>query len=296
MSNRFLLLLLVLSLCPTLSASPAAKVLVTIKPLHSLVSGVMQGIAKPELLIESPHSLHHLSLKPSQRRALSQAKLIFWTGPSLEAFMPSVIASLQSAHHVALSQSPGMTLLAARDKRALPHAGSMMDPHIWLNTLHAQLMVEEITRQLSQLDPVNQQAYEANRNRMLQKITELSTALSAILANHKGSKYIAHHDSLQYFEQEFGLNGAAFISDNSDTPSSAQHIQYLRLLIKQVPIHCVLYDSATEPTIMPVLVRDQNATAVAIDTFGSTQAADSSLWFSLMSAIAAKISLCLQGH
>ena len=41
------------------------NVVTTIKPLHSLISNVMQGVGKPSLIIEGTTSPHSFTLKPS---------------------------------------------------------------------------------------------------------------------------------------------------------------------------------------------------------------------------------------
>ena len=64
-------------------ASAAPKVVTSIKPLHSLVSGVMKGVGEPYLLIKGVASPHTFSLKPSDARELERARVIFWVGDVL---------------------------------------------------------------------------------------------------------------------------------------------------------------------------------------------------------------------
>lgn len=97
-------------------AAATPKVVVTIKPVHSLVSGVMEGIAEPELLLEGAASPHGYSMKPSQVRALSNADLVVWVGPSIEGFMVKPVKSvLKDAKVVELMETPGVKLLPARE-------------------------------------------------------------------------------------------------------------------------------------------------------------------------------------
>ena len=65
------------------AASPAyadVKVVTSIKPVHSLVSAVMQGVGSPGLLVEGAGSPHNYSLKPSQAQQLQEADIVFWMG------------------------------------------------------------------------------------------------------------------------------------------------------------------------------------------------------------------------
>ncbi|MHB1400618.1 MAG: metal ABC transporter solute-binding protein, Zn/Mn family, partial [Trichloromonadaceae bacterium] len=62
------------------------RVVVSIKPLHSLVAGVMQGVAEPQLLLQGGSSPHGYVLRPSEARLLNEAQLVVWVGHQLESF------------------------------------------------------------------------------------------------------------------------------------------------------------------------------------------------------------------
>jgi len=58
------------------------KVVTTIKPLHSLIANVMDGIGEPELIIDGSISPHSFTIKPSHAKMLEEADVIFldWRG------------------------------------------------------------------------------------------------------------------------------------------------------------------------------------------------------------------------
>ena len=70
------------------------KVVTTIKPLHSLVASVMQGVGEPSLIIEGSTSPHSFTLKPSHAKLLEEADLIFWIGEGIETFMERPLESI----------------------------------------------------------------------------------------------------------------------------------------------------------------------------------------------------------
>ncbi|MDP1671237.1 MAG: zinc ABC transporter substrate-binding protein, partial [Alphaproteobacteria bacterium] len=143
-------------------------VVASIKPVHSLVAGVMTGIGEPELLVDGTASEHDYALRPSQAKALTQADLIFWVGPQLETFLIRPLAALApSAGQVALSTSAGVQLLPVRDADTLREAQSVTDEkshdmHIWLDPDNAAAMVREIAAQLQARDPGNATIYAKN--------------------------------------------------------------------------------------------------------------------------------------
>ena len=99
------------------------KVVTSIKPVHSLVSGVMSGVAVPSLIIDGAGSPHTYSLKPSQAQQLQDAKLVFWMGDELETFLEGPIENIaQSAAVVKLIDAHGLKKIKFRK-------GGMFDDH-----------------------------------------------------------------------------------------------------------------------------------------------------------------------
>ena len=78
----------------SLSAQADIKVVTTIKPLHSLISSVMDGVGEPSLIIEGTNNPHTFVFKPSHAQMLEEADLVFWIGEDLEAFMEKPLESL----------------------------------------------------------------------------------------------------------------------------------------------------------------------------------------------------------
>lgn len=100
------------------SAAAAAEpsVVVTIKPIHSLVSAITEGVVTPTLIVDGAASPHTYSLKPSQAAALEQANVIFWVGPNLEGFMEKPLEALASkAKVVELQDAPALITLPFRE-------------------------------------------------------------------------------------------------------------------------------------------------------------------------------------
>ncbi len=103
-----------LFLLPTLALA-APQVVVSIKPIHSLVAAVMQGVGEPSLIVEGAASPHTYSLKPSNAKALQQADVVFWTGPGLEVFLAKPLEALAGKATITeLDKAPGVETLKFR--------------------------------------------------------------------------------------------------------------------------------------------------------------------------------------
>ncbi len=86
-------------------AAAEANVVATIPAVHSVVSGVMGDTATPHLLVAGGASPHTYSLKPSNAQALSDAQLVVWVGPQLEAFLDGELKTLAPDATVVTLQS-----------------------------------------------------------------------------------------------------------------------------------------------------------------------------------------------
>ncbi|MCT8999072.1 zinc ABC transporter substrate-binding protein ZnuA [Chelativorans intermedius] len=124
----------------SLAAPATAKegVVASIKPIHSLVAAVMQGVGEPQLLVKGADSPHVYSMRPSEARMLEEARLVFWVGPGLEVFLEKPLQSLAGdATVVELAQTPGLTLLAPREGGAFEaHAHGEEEHHAGVDEGH----------------------------------------------------------------------------------------------------------------------------------------------------------------
>ena len=66
-------------LVATASARAELKVVTTIKPLHSLISNVMDGVGEPGLIIDGSISPHSFTMKPSHAKMLEEADAVSYT-------------------------------------------------------------------------------------------------------------------------------------------------------------------------------------------------------------------------
>ena len=115
---KFGLILSTISILSYVSfANAETKVIASIKPLHSLVSYVMDGVGKPGILVDGSSSPHTFQLKPSHAEMLQEADIVFWIGEDLESFLESPLESIATnSKHIALMESDEIELLKFREK------------------------------------------------------------------------------------------------------------------------------------------------------------------------------------
>jgi zinc transport system substrate-binding protein len=295
-------------------ADSGPAVVASIKPVHSLVAGVMDGVGKPGLLVDGAASPHTYALKPSQVRALSDAKLVFWIGPGLESFLAKPMENISGeARSIALNSASGVIHYGYRDLDELDgdahagheghkhgdhdhdHAGSD-DPHIWLDPRNAAAMVDTIEASLTEADPSNAATYRANAEKLRQRLGQLETHITGEISAVKDRHFAVFHDAYQYFERRFDLEASAAITLSPETSPGAEHVSRVARRIKDMNVVCVFTEPQFEPKLVRVVTEGTSARSAELDPLGAALPDGPELYFELLEAMTRSMKNCLSGN
>jgi zinc transport system substrate-binding protein len=285
------------------AAAEPPRVVASIKPVHSLVAAVMEGIAAPELLVQGGVSPHVYSLKPSDARKLSEAQLVFWIGPSYEAFLERPLASLaDGARIVTLAEAPKIVLLAGRKGGSWepdehghdhPQRAEETDGHIWLDPANARAMVEAIAQALAETDPADAERYRNNAAATTQLLDALDAELSSALEPVRQVPYLVFHDGYQYLERRYGLNAVGSVTVSAESRPGARRVSALRGKVVALGARCVFAEPQFEPALVDTLVAGTPARRGTLDPLGADIADGPALYATVMRRIAASLRDCL---
>ena len=116
--KKYSFILSILSLFAIISPVNAdIKVVASIKPIHSLASYLMDGVGKPDLIVDGYASPHGFAMKPSHAKMLQNADLIFWIGEDLENFLEKPLKSIaKKAEKIELMETKGLKKLKFRER------------------------------------------------------------------------------------------------------------------------------------------------------------------------------------
>lgn len=286
-------------------------IVVSIRPLHSLVANITKGVSTPKLLVTGASSPHTYALKPSDAKALSQAKAIFWIGPDLEGFMQKPLESLpHNAKVVSFlpEPKPGAEHEEDHKKEANHkddddhnekhqeedadghHHHGGIDPHIWLNPEDAKEIAEKTAATLSAIDPANASKYQANLKQTLDKLSQLDQALSAKL---KGTgPLFVFHNAYGHMAERYKLNIVASLVHNPGQSPGAKQIAKIRGQIKASKVACVFSEPQFNPKIVKAVTTNTKAKTATLDPLGSSLKTGPDLYFNMMQQLADHMAKC----
>ena len=274
------------------SAKADLKVVTTIKPLHSLISSVMEGVGEPSLIIEGTSNPHTFVFKPSHAQLLEEADIVFWIGEDLEAFMEKPLDSLAgNATKISFMELSSIEKLKFREENIFDdhddhghddhdghedeheghddhgHHHGEFDAHIWLDPSNAIEMVSEISHELSEIDPDNAAKYEQNANKAIASLNNLINEINSSIP--KDASYIVFHDAYQYFENRFGVSSAGALTLNPDVLPGAKQIDAIQHLIQDENIKCIFSEPQYNPKIIETLAADMKISTGIMDPLGA---------------------------
>ena len=300
------------------TANAEINVVASVKPVHSLVSGVMDGVGKPDLIVQGSASPHTYSLRPSQARQLEDADLVFWMGHELESFLEQPLEAIATkAHVVELIDSSKLKKIQMREGGMFDahahddhdeheghddhdeheghddHGHGEFDVHVWLDPENAKVLVNEIKLALIELDPVNASKYEANSNKMNMKLDQLIDEVTNKLESEQGKGYVVFHDAYQYFEQRFGMSAVGSITVSPEVVPGANRIRELKEKINELNAHCVFSEPQFEPKLVSTVIEGTQANTGVLDPLGASIKDGPELYFTLIRNMADSLHECL---
>ena len=98
------------------AADDAARVVTSIRPVHSLVSTVMAGVGEPHLVMRKGASHHSFDMRPSDAAVLQEAGIVFLVDEAMESGLADAIDTLASDARVTeLSAAEGLVRRPLRE-------------------------------------------------------------------------------------------------------------------------------------------------------------------------------------
>jgi cytochrome oxidase Cu insertion factor (SCO1/SenC/PrrC family)/ABC-type Zn2+ transport system substrate-binding protein/surface adhesin len=288
---RWPLLVLLLSMTAALQAADDFRVLVSIKPMHSIVSALMQDTAGPELLIAGEQSPLDYELTPEQRTRARTADLLIWVGPELEAGLAKSLKELQGPVQVLeLLANPNLKILPSRS------AGQLRDAYFWLDNRNVSILVDDLCLLLQRMDPQRAHVYARNRRVLQQRLGQIDREYEFGYRGFMDGMALAYQDSLRYFEQAYALKVLDWATPSPHRPVDSARLLGLRQHVINGDARCLLLETGLPAPHLDLLTEGLDIRLGWLDSLGSRLQPGPSLYFELMEKNTRAIKDCLRGH
>ncbi|HET7531772.1 MAG TPA: zinc ABC transporter substrate-binding protein, partial [Nocardioidaceae bacterium] len=144
------------------------------------------------------------------------------------------------------------------------HAGSDVDLHFWLDPERMSTLAAEVARQLSEADPGNAAAYEANLAALEGDLSDLDADYQEGLSACEVDTVVVSHDAFGYLEK-YGLHFEPIAGLSPDAEPSAARMTGLADLVEQEEVTVVFSETLASPALAETLARDLGVETGVLD-------------------------------
>ena len=250
-----------------------------------MVARVLDGVGKPELIIQHGASPHEYSLRPSEAESLYDADLIFYSGNALSPNFVKALKNIKSETEVInLSLIKGVERLPFRtgaffDSHSDDHDDhdthkehdevKVFDPHLWLSPKNGKLWVKVIAAELSHHDPQNEKIYMDNATSAIAEIDEVVRSTKRLLSDVHEIKFIVFHDAYQYFENHFEISALGSIVFADATKPTPSRLIEIEKKLKTLKIDCAFSEPQFDTGLLKIIKNQYKVPVSVIDPVGS---------------------------
>lgn len=284
------------------------KIVTSIKPLAFLVNEIINDDDSIDVILDGNQNHHITSLKPSQRRKVDQADIVFYIDDSFEFFIEKIKNSDSSKNkYIAVGDTSGLRLLSVRKSGQLPHLAhaedrlkrqktqekdhqhSGVDWHLWLNPDNAIVMLMRIRDELTRLRPENEEIYQERYEIFSQHLIKHAIKKAKKMMKVLDASFFVLHDGLQYFEEQYALESSGTVLRGEENSPSAKHLSKLRRIRKADNVNIVIKEEQYSNRAIQTLAGEKPFKVISIDSLAQGSLAQAEDYIEYMDEITEKI-------
>jgi zinc transport system substrate-binding protein len=262
------------------------------------------------LLIPANLSEHDYALKPSDVRTIGEADLVVWVGESLESYLvrpleTEGVANLELIEAAGIGPHPYGHAPEHHDLPAEEHEAVHMvegghehhhlglDPHIWLDPVRAQVIVEAVAERLAEIDPANAERYRANAADTTAELAGLDREIRDRLAAVAEKPFITFHDGYSYFVERYGLKQVGELTMHPEARPGAATVAALRDAVATEGVACAFAEPQFDAGALQAFAGEAPITIGTLDALGAGLQPGPGLYPTLLRANAEAVEECL---
>jgi len=261
------------------------NIVVSIKPIHSIVSALTQGVSTPTLLLSGNQSAHHAHLKPSQISLLEKADLVVIVHPDFEEGLAKSIRNIQADKVLTVDQSEAEQSHDHND--AINH-------HSWLNIQDMQGFAQALIQRLIKIDPKNKTIYLANLGALKLELDKLQDTTQQQLSSYTNQPLITYNNAFEHFIENYQLNSVGSVSRQHGENLSIFKILKAKKIIKDEKVTCLLFTTETPHKRINALTEGLKIKTADIDIIGFDIKPGADHYLKLIQNITHKAVQCLK--
>ena len=140
-----------------------------------------------------------------------------------------------------------------------------IDPHVWLDPRLMRAMVARVATALSEADPPNAGAYEANAVAYSGELDGLDASFRQGLAQCERRVMVTSHDAFGYLARAYDLTQDAIAGLEPESEPTPQRLAELAAKVRADGTKTIFYETLVSPKVAQTLAREAGVGTAVLD-------------------------------
>lgn len=250
------------------------EVVASFYPLYEFTRQVAGERAVVSALVPPGVEPHDWEPSPQELRRLTKARIVVYNGGGLEPWIDRFLAQAGSTPPLAVRAADGLPLIAVdlpahgdgrgttkgeTTKTSEPAKATPTDPHVWLDPVLAQSMVESIRAALAKADPDGAQRYADNARAFAGRLSLLHRAFEAGLRECARRDVVVSHAAFGYLARRYGLSVISVMGVAPESEPSPAQLAAIVRFARQRKVKYIFFETLVSPRLAETLAREVGA-------------------------------------
>lgn len=277
MRKRWMIILLgtalVVGMISPLEAAGKLRVVATIFPVYDFARQLGGDLVDVTLLLPPGVEAHSFTLTPKDMVRINTADVFLHTGTTMEPWIDDFLKGIENKKLLVLDASTGIELTSEEhghegehhaDETDHQHGGG--DPHIWLDPLFAQQMVQTIANGFAIRDPDHAATYQTNAQAYIEQLGMLDAQIRQMLTTCKHQEIIyGGHFAFGHFARRYGLEYTSpYAGFAPNAEPSPKNITDLIDKMKATGVNVIYYEELLAPKVAQAIAQETGVTMLLL--------------------------------
>ena len=202
---------------------------------------------------------HDLELNPDQVGAIQTADVVLYLG---EDFQPAVQDAVSDANGTTVDLLQSMPLASPPPGQS--GEGLAVDPHVWLDPVLYERIVDRVAAALSDAKPSAAQRFRRNARAFDVQIRSLDEQFRTGLSNCARDTIVTNHAAFGYLSDRYGLQQEPIEGISPEAEPDPKRLSELADLVRREGITTIFTEELLSPRVAETLANETGATTAAL--------------------------------
>jgi zinc transport system substrate-binding protein len=241
-------------------ASGRLQVVASFYPLYFFSSEIAGDKATVTNITPAAAEPHDYEPTAGDIANIENSGLLILNGGGLEAWGENIQKNIDPKHTRVVVAGAGLT-----NQEITEEGEKITDPHIWLDPVLAQKMVDKISEGFTQADMANKDYYVSNAVALKNKLADLDTAYREGLKSCMQKNIITSHAAFGYLATQYGLNQVSIAGLSPDAEPSSKELADIAKFAKDNNVKYIFFESLVSPKLSETIAREVGAQTMVLN-------------------------------